>query len=101
MQFTLVESSRSVLQTTECALLSVFAHGALICLAAGLTAGGRQLPADEREARIFFLLPPDRVPVQPYQIETFQLGRLGVDFQDGADLTHASPGSRSRPKSII
>jgi TonB family protein len=100
MHFTLLESSRSFLQTTESALLSLFAHGALVWIAVGLTAGGRQLPSDEREARVFFLLPPDRVAVQPYQTEIFQPGRLGVDLEDGTTLTHPDPGLRARPQAL-
>ncbi len=98
MHFTLLESDRGLLQTTECALLSVVAHGSLILLAAGLTAGGPQLPADERDARAFFHLPPDRVDVQPYQTEIFQLGRLGMDLEDGMHFTTPSPGRRIRPQ---
>ena len=98
MQLPLIESSRGFLQTTECALLSVFAHGAVVWIAVGLTTGGRQLPADEREARVFFLLPPDRVAVQPHQTEIFHLGKPGIDLQDGRDLTHADMGARVAPQ---
>jgi TonB family protein len=98
MHLTLLESERSFLQTTECALVSLVAHGTLVVLAVSLAAGGRQLPADEREARVFFLLPPDRVDMQPYQTETFQWGRLGVDLEDGMHLTSPAPGRRARPQ---
>lgn len=100
MRCTLLESGRSFLQTTECALLSMFAHGAVAWVVVGLTAGGGQLPADEREARVFFLLPPDRVVVRAYQTEVFQLGRLGVDLDDGADLTHPDAGRHVRPQAL-
>jgi TonB family protein len=100
MQVSLLESSRSLLQTTECALLSAFAHGAVVWMAVGLTAGGRQLPANERDARVFFLLPPDRVAVEPHQTEIFQWGKPGMDLQDGRDLTHAGPGPRVEPQAL-
>jgi TonB family protein len=98
MRCTLVESSRGFLQTTECALLSLFAHGVVVWVAVSLTTGGRQLPADEREARVFFLLPPDKVVVDRYQMEIFQLGRLGVDLQDGGDLTRPGMGRAVEPQ---
>ena len=94
----LLESGRSFLQTTECVLLSLFAHGVVISVAAGLTAGGRHLPADEREARVFFLLPPDRMGQRAFQSEIFQLGTLGIDLDDGADLTRPDAGWRVRPQ---
>ena len=98
MQCTLLESGRNLLQTTECVLISLVAHGSLVLLAASITAGGRELPTDEREARVFFLLPPDRVDVQSYQTETFQWGRLGIDLEDGRQLTHPDAGPRIRPQ---
>jgi TonB family protein len=94
----LLESSRSFLQTTECALVSLFAHGMVISVVLGLTAGGRQLPLDEREARAFFLLPPDRILERAYQSEIFQLGTIGIDLADGADLTHPDAGPEIRPQ---
>ena len=100
MQVHLLESSRSLLQTTECVLLSAVAHGAVIWTAVAATAGGRQLPADAREARVFFLLPPDRVAVEPGQTEIFQWGKPGMDLQDGRDLTHPGPGPRVEPQAL-
>jgi TonB family protein len=67
-------------------------------LAVGMSQGGRQLPTDEREARVFFLLPPDRVDVRPYQSEVFQWGRPGGDLQDGSQLSVADEGWRIRPQ---
>jgi hypothetical protein len=46
------------------ALVSILAHVGLVWFAAGVTEGGRQVPTDEREARVFFLLPPDRMDVR-------------------------------------
>ena len=80
------------LRSAECAVGSVAAHVAMAWLAITLTAGGRQLPADEREARVFFLLPPDRVDVRQHQTEIIQWGRPGGDLEDGQHLAVPSEG---------
>ena len=67
-------------------MVSALAHGALIWLVVGLTGDGRRMPSDEREARVFFLLPPDRVDVRERQTESLQWGRLGGDIEDGKHL---------------
>ncbi len=97
MRVTLLESNRSFFQTAECAMLSIVAHAAVIWAAAAATDGGRQLPTDEREARVFFLLPPDRVDVRSYQMEELQWGRPGSDIQNGPVLTKSAEGWRDRP----
>jgi len=93
MRLTLLESNRSFFQTSECVLVSVLVHAGLLWLLVGATEGGRQLPTDEREARVFFLLPPDRVDVRVYQTEVFQLGKLGADLE--ADGKHVLPPTES------
>jgi TonB family protein len=92
MQLLLLESGRKFLQTAECAALSVLAHGFLVWSMVSLTSDGRRLPADEREARVFFLLPPDRVDVRGRQVEIIQLGKLGGDLEDGGYLLNPDPG---------
>jgi TonB family protein len=92
MRLTLVESDRRFLQTAECAMLSIVAHGALIWGALALTQGGRALPQTEREARVFFLLPPDRVDARSRQMEVAQWGKLGSDFQDGRNFSKPAEG---------
>ncbi|HKT59426.1 MAG TPA: energy transducer TonB [Gemmatimonadales bacterium] len=94
MQLTLLESHRSVFQVTECALVSVLAHAGVVWLAVSATAGGTTLPNDEREARVFFLLPPDRVDVRSHQMDRFQWGLLGQDLENGR--LQVGPGE-SRP----
>jgi hypothetical protein len=108
MRPTLLESGRNFFQSTECAFVSALAHGVLVWCALSLTAGGRQLPANEREARVFFLLPPDRVDVRTRQSEILQYGKLGGDLEDGRHLltpdggwlslepAHGSRGRRHR-----
>jgi TonB family protein len=83
MHLTLLESHRSVFQAAECAFVSLLAHAGIVWLAVAATAGGTRMPADEREARVFFLLPPDRLDVRSRQMERLQWGLLGQDFEDG------------------
>lgn len=92
MHLTLIESDRSFLRSAECAFLSIVAHAGLAWFAAGVTAGGRQLPTDERDARVFFLLPPDRVDARQRQTDIIQLGKLGADLEDGSRLTGPGEG---------
>jgi Gram-negative bacterial TonB protein C-terminal len=94
MRLTLLESDRSLLRSAECACLSIVAHAAVIWLAMASTIGGRLLPTDEREARVFFLLPPDRVDSRQRQTDIIELGRLGTDLVDGAKLTGPGEGLR-------
>ena len=95
MRLTLLESHRNLLQTGECAFASLLTHAGLVLLVVAITAGGRQLPEDEREARVFFLLPPDRVDVRARQTDVLQWGRPGGDLEDGK-LLRAGEGLRVR-----
>jgi hypothetical protein len=96
MQLTLPESGRNLLQATECAAVSLVAHALLVGFAVSLTSSGSRLPVDEREARVFFLLPPDRMDVRSRQNEIMQWGKLGGDLQDGQHLFKPDPGWISR-----
>ena len=87
MRLTLLESDRSFLRSAECATLSILAHVGVVWLAVAVTDGGSQLPTDAREARVFFLLPPDRVDAPQRQTDIIQLGRPGGSFAGGTDLT--------------
>jgi len=95
MHLTLLESHRSLLNVAECTFASVLAHAGVVVVAIAVTAGGQQLPTDEREARVFFLLPPDRVDVRARQTDILQWGRPGGDLEDGK-LLRASEGMRVR-----
>jgi TonB family protein len=96
MRPTLLESDRGFLQPAECAVVSILAHAGLVWLALGATEGGPQFPTDEREARVFFLLPPDRVDARLRQTDIIQLGRIGGDLEDGKHLTRAAEGRSLR-----
>ncbi len=94
MRLTLLESDRSFLRSAECASVSILAHVGLVWCAVGMTAGAGQIPTDEREARVFFLLPPDRVSETVRQTDIIQLGKPGGDMAGGADLTGQDDGRR-------
>ena len=108
MRPTLLESGRNFFQSAECAFGSILAHAVVVWFAVSLTQGGRQMPVDEREARVFFLLPPDRVDVRSRQSEILQYGKLGGDLEDGRHLlipdggwlslkpAHGARGKRNR-----
>jgi TonB family protein len=96
---TLLESNRTLFHHSECAFVSVLAHTGLVLALVGLTQGGQQLPTDEREARVFLLLPPDRVDVGQRQIEIVQLGKLGADPEDGKWLITPREGPLVRKPS--
>lgn len=92
MRLTLLESDRNVLRSAECAVLSTLAHAGLVWLAVGMTGGGSRIPTDEREARVFFLLPPDRVDAPLRQTDVIQWGRPGGDLAGGNELTGTGDG---------
>lgn len=94
MHLTLLESDRNFFRSAEFAFASIMAHVGVIWLALGVTDGGRQFPSNEREARVFFLLPPDRVDVRPHQSEVFRLGKLGGGLDNGD--VHAVTGADPR-----
>jgi TonB family protein len=93
MRLTLPESGRSFLQPAECCSASILAHVLVVWLAVGATSGGKQIPTDEPEARVFFLLPPDRVATRERQTEILQLGKLGGDLEDGRYLLEPDGGA--------
>jgi hypothetical protein len=92
MRLTLLESNRNFFKTAECAFVSILAHAGLVWFAVGATEGGRRIPTDEREARVFFLLPPDRMDVRSRQSEIIQWGKLGGDLEDGKLLAMPDEG---------
>ena len=96
MHLTLLESDRSFLRSAECASLSILAHAGLVWLAVGATVGGRLLPADEREARAFFLLPPDRVQASLGQLDVIRWEAIGGALDGGTRLTGSGDGLLGR-----
>ena len=92
MHLTLLESDRSFLRSAECASLSVLAHAGLVWLAVGATVGGRLLPADEREARAFFLLPPEYEQGPLGQLDVIRWETVGGAIDGGTMLTGSGDG---------
>ena len=92
MHLTLLESDGSFLRSAECASLSILAHAGLVWLAVAATVGGRALPADEREARAFFMLPPDRVQKPLGQLELIRWEAIGGALDGGTWLTGSADG---------
>ncbi len=97
MRPTLLESDRNLLRSAECAFVSIVAHAAVGLLVMGVTHGGRQIPTDEREARVFFLLPPDRIDFRPHQTEVFRWGKVGGDLGNGENPTRTGDEGRVLP----
>ena len=97
MHVTLLESDRSLLRSAECASLSLLAHAGLVWLAVGVTADGRQLPADEREARAFFLLPPEYERGPLGQLDVIRWEAIGGALDGGAWLMGSGDGVDGRP----
>jgi protein TonB len=77
MRLILIESDRGFLQTAESAAVSIIAHAGLAWLILASTTGGIQLPATERDAMAFFLLPPDRQPSPSRESDIPQAGPIG------------------------
>jgi TonB family protein len=98
MHPTLPKSDPSFFRSAECVFASILAHAGLAWFALGVTEGGRQIPTDEREARVFFLLPPDRVDARLRQTDVIQWGKLGGDLENGLHLTRPSEGKRVRER---
>jgi TonB family protein len=92
MRLTLVESDRSFLRSAECTSLSILAHAGLVWLALGVTAEGGKLPADEHEARAFFLLPPDHVQGPLGQLDVIRWEAIGGALDGGAWLKGSGDG---------
>jgi hypothetical protein len=98
MRLTLLESDRHFFQFAECAAVSILAHAGLVWFIVTGTGEGWKLPTTEREARVVFLLPPDRVDVRSQQYDVMQWGKLGGDFQDGKFLTDPDQGFLMQPR---
>jgi TonB family protein len=105
VQITLLESDRSFLRSAELVTLSIALHLTLLGVAAVAPAGSFRLPADEREARVMFLLPPDAPAPAERQAEVFLPGKPGSGLGEATPLPGDGHGlrlegnvSRSRSK---
>jgi TonB family protein len=94
MHLTLLESDRSFLRSAELVTLSIAMHVVVVGFAALTATGTFRLPADEREARVMFLLPPDRPAAADRQAETFLPGRPGSGLDEASPLPADGQGLR-------
>ena len=103
MRLTLLESDRTLFRSTESAAVSIVAHVGVVSLAFAATMGAFRLPTNERDARVLFLLPPDRVDAPEGRAEIFLPGKPGSGLDqagqlpaEGEGLRLAATGTRAR-----
>jgi TonB family protein len=94
MRLTLLESDRSFLHSAEYAALSILAHLGVVWLAAATSTGTFRLPTTERDARVLFLLPPDRVSAAERQADIRLPGRPGSGLDEAGQLPAEGEGLR-------
>ena len=94
MRLTLLESDRSFFRSAESATVSMVAHVGVVLLAFTTTTGTFHLPTTERDARVLFLLPPDRVDAPERQAEIFLPGRPGSGLDEAGQLPAEGEGMR-------
>jgi hypothetical protein len=86
MRLTLLESDRSFFRSAESAVVSIVAHVGVVLLALAPMTGSFRLPTNERDARVLFLLPPDRVDAPQRQAEIRLPGRPGSGLDEAGQL---------------
>lgn len=94
MRVTLLESDRSFLHSAELVTLSIAVHVTALVFVAITPAGTFRLPADEREARVLFLLPPDQPRPAERQAEVFLPGRPGSGLDEAVPMPRDGQGMR-------
>ena len=94
MHLTLLESDRNFFRSAEVATVSIAAHLGVVLLALTTPAGTFRLPTSERDARVLFLLPPDRVDAAERQSEIFLPGRPGSGLDEAGQLPAEGEGMR-------
>ena len=92
MHLTLLESDRSFFRSAEYATVSIVAHVAVLLIALTTTTGTFRLPTDEREAKVLFLLPPDRVAASERQAEVFLPAKPGSGLDEASQLPAKGEG---------
>lgn len=94
MRLLLLESDRSFLRSAELITLSIATHVAVVALAAAAASGSFRLPADERDARVMFLLPPDRPAAAERTAEIPLPGKPGSGLDEASALPDDGQGMR-------
>lgn len=98
MQLTLIESDRNFLRSAECAALSIVAHLTLVWAIVASPGHRFVLPTTERDARLMFLLPPDRIPASSRTAELPRPGKIGAGYDEGHAL---EPGEGFRVQASV
>jgi len=94
MHLTLLESDRNFLRSAELITLSIAMHATLLGLVVMSPEGSFRLPTDEREARVMYLLPPDRQNASERQAEVFLPGKPGSGLDEASQLPAEGQGLR-------
>jgi TonB family protein len=94
VHITLLESDRSFLRSAELISLSIAMHLTLLGVVVLAPAGTFRLPADEREARVMFLLPPDGPAAADRQAEMFLPGKPGSGLDGASSMPADGQGFR-------
>jgi protein TonB len=94
MRLTLLESDRRFLHFAEIVTLSIGLHAAMVWIILATATGTFRLPADERDARVLFLLPPDRAGEPERQAQIFLPGKPGSGLDEAGQLPGDGQGLR-------
>ena len=94
MRLILLESDRTFFRSAEIAAVSIVAHVGLALLVLAGTAGTFRLPTTERDVRVLFLLPPDRVDGPGHRGEVALPGRPGSGLDGAGQLSADGEGMR-------
>ena len=92
MRLTLLESDRNFFRSAEIAAVSIVAHVSVAFLAFVAEPGTFRLPTNERDVRVLFLLPPDRVGEPERQAEIFLPGSPGSGLDQAGQLPAEEEG---------
>jgi TonB family protein len=94
MHLTLLESDRSFFRSTESVAVSIVAHIGVAAFALAATLGTFRLPTSERDARVLFLLPPDRVDEPEREAEVKLPEKPGSGLDQAGQLPAEGEGLR-------
>jgi TonB family protein len=94
MHLTLLESDRNFFRSAEIAAVSIVAHVGVAFLALAAAPGTFRLPTSERDVRVLFLLPPDRVDAPERQAEIHLPGSPGSGLDQAGQLPADGEGLR-------
>jgi len=94
MRLTLLESDRRLFRSAQTVAVSIVAHTGVVLFALAASIDTFRLPTTERDVRVLFLLPPDRVDAPERQAEIFLPGRPGSGLDQAGQLPAEGEGLR-------